>query len=65
MKFAPYLGFHLRWLRLGLVPVGAFLGFFFGAAIGLLLMPVGRAGRKSQIPFGPFMALGTSCSLPG
>jgi leader peptidase (prepilin peptidase) / N-methyltransferase len=40
------------------VPVGAFLGFFFGAVIGVLLMVVGRAGRKTKIPFGPFMALG-------
>jgi leader peptidase (prepilin peptidase) / N-methyltransferase len=58
VKFAPYLGFHLGWLRLGFVPVGAFLGFFFGAVIGALLMAIGRAGRKTKIPFGPFMALG-------
>jgi leader peptidase (prepilin peptidase) / N-methyltransferase len=58
IKFAPYLGFHLGWLSLWYVPVGAFLGFFFGAVIGVLLMVVGRAGRKTKIPFGPFMALG-------
>ena len=66
VKFAPYLGFHLGWLRLGFVPVGAFLGFLFGAVIGALLMAVGRAGRKTKIPFGPFMALGTFvCILAG
>ena len=66
VKFAPYLGFHLGWLRLGFVPVGAFLGFFFGAVIGALLMAIGRAGRKTRIPFGPFMALGAFvCILAG
>jgi leader peptidase (prepilin peptidase) / N-methyltransferase len=66
VKFAPYLGFHLGWLRLGFVPLGAFLGFLFGAVIGALLMAIGRAGRKTRIPFGPFMALGAFvCILAG
>jgi leader peptidase (prepilin peptidase)/N-methyltransferase len=66
VKFAPYLGFHLGWLRLGFVPLGAFLGFLFGAFVGVLLMALGAAGRKTQIPFGPFMALGAFvCILAG
>jgi leader peptidase (prepilin peptidase)/N-methyltransferase len=66
VKFAPYLGFHLGWLRLGFVPLGAFLGFLFGAVIGVLLVTLGRAGRKTQIAFGPFMALGAFvCILAG
>jgi leader peptidase (prepilin peptidase)/N-methyltransferase len=39
--------------------VGGFLGFFLGAVVGGGLMLVRRAGRKSKIPFGPFMLLGT------
>jgi len=38
--------------------VGAFLGFGYGAVIGIALMAVRRAGRKSRIPFGPFMVAG-------
>ena len=63
VKFAPYLGFHLGWLRPGYVPVGAFLGFLFGALLGGLLMAIGRAGRKTKIPFGPFMAMGAFVTL--
>jgi leader peptidase (prepilin peptidase) / N-methyltransferase len=63
VKFAPYLGFHLGWLRLGYVPVGAFLGFLLGAVLGGLLMIVGRAGRKTKIPFGPFMAMGAFVTI--
>ena len=66
VKFAPYLGFHLGWLRLGFVPVGAFLGFLLGAVVGVLLMLLGAAGRRTQIAFGPFMALGAFvCILAG
>lgn len=58
VKFAPYLGLHLGWLGLSNVAVGAFLGFLLGALVGVVLMAVGKAGRKDPIAFGPFMALG-------
>ena len=58
IKLAGYLGLHLGWLGLGVVGVGAFLGFFIGAAIGVGLIVAGRKGRKDFIPFGPSMALG-------
>jgi leader peptidase (prepilin peptidase)/N-methyltransferase len=38
--------------------VGAFLGFLAGGLTGVGLMLAGRAGRRSSIPFGPFMLLG-------
>jgi leader peptidase (prepilin peptidase)/N-methyltransferase len=38
--------------------VGGFLGFLLGGLIGGALMVVGRAGRKSKVPFGPFMIAG-------
>lgn len=66
VKFAPYLGFHLGWLRIGYVPLGAFMGFLFGAVVGALLMALGTAGRKTQIAFGPYMAFGALvCILAG
>jgi leader peptidase (prepilin peptidase)/N-methyltransferase len=41
------------------VPFGLFLGFIAGAVVGVAVMIAGRGGRKTALPFGPFMALGT------
>ena len=59
VRLSPLLGAYLGWLGLAFVPVGLFLAFFFGSVVGVGAMVVGRAGRKTAIPFGPFLALGT------
>ena len=51
-------GMYLGWLGWGEVVVGGFLGFLSAASSAIALMVVGRAGRKSKIPFGPFMLAG-------
>jgi leader peptidase (prepilin peptidase) / N-methyltransferase len=58
VKLAGVLGLVLGWQGWGVVVVGAFFGFLFGGLTGVGLMLVGRAGRRSTIPFGPFMLLG-------
>jgi leader peptidase (prepilin peptidase) / N-methyltransferase len=58
VKLAGVLGLVLGWQGWGFVVVGAFLGFLFGGLTGVGLMLVRRAGRRSSIPFGPFMLLG-------
>jgi leader peptidase (prepilin peptidase) / N-methyltransferase len=58
VKLAGILGAYLGWLGWGELVVGSFLGFLVGGVFGLALMVVGRAGRKSAIPFGPWMLLG-------
>jgi leader peptidase (prepilin peptidase)/N-methyltransferase len=58
VKLAPVLGAYLGWLSYGTLAVGAFLGFLYGGVVGILAMAVGKAGRKSKLPFGPFMLLG-------
>ena len=58
VKLAGVLGLGLGWLGWGVLVVGGFLGFFLGAVVGGGLMLVRRAGRKTKIPFGPFMLLG-------
>ncbi|OGZ79474.1 MAG: hypothetical protein A2528_02365 [Candidatus Staskawiczbacteria bacterium RIFOXYD2_FULL_37_9] len=45
------------------VLVALFLAFFFGAIIGIILMILDRKGLKSEIPFGPFLILGTFMAL--
>ena len=60
MKLAFVLGTFLGYLRSpGLVLVGMFLSFLTGGVLGVVAMTVGGKGRKTQIPFGPFLALGT------
>ena len=36
-----------------------------GAVAGVLLMAGGRAGRKTAVPFGPFMILGAWTAILG
>jgi leader peptidase (prepilin peptidase)/N-methyltransferase len=35
--------------------IGAFGGFLLGAVVGVAVMAAGRGGRKTALPFGPFM----------
>lgn len=59
VRLSPLLGAYLGWLGLPYVPVGLFLGFLFGSIVGVGAMVAGRAGRKTALPFGPFLAAGT------
>jgi leader peptidase (prepilin peptidase) / N-methyltransferase len=58
VRLAPLLGAYLGWQRLSFVPVGLFLGFLLGSVVGLGLMTTGKAGRKTALPFGPFLVAG-------
>ena len=59
VRLAPLLGMHLGYLNPGIVPIGLFLGFLLGAVVGVAAMTLGSAGRKTALPFGPFLAAGT------
>lgn len=59
VRLAPLLGLHLGYLNPGIVPIGLFLGFLIGAVVGVAMMATSRAGRKTALPFGPFLAAGT------
>lgn len=59
VRLSPLLGMYLGWLNPGIVLVGLFLGFFLGAIVGVALMASGAAGRRTKIPFGPFLAAGS------
>jgi leader peptidase (prepilin peptidase)/N-methyltransferase len=58
VKLAGLIGLFLGYLSWGRVVAGFFLAFLIGAVVGVALMIAGRAGRKTAIPFGPFLALG-------
>jgi leader peptidase (prepilin peptidase) / N-methyltransferase len=59
VKLAGVLGIYLGWLSWGLLVLGGFLGFLLGAVVGVALLVLGRATRKTGVPFGPFMLAGT------
>ncbi len=58
VKLAAVLGLSLGFLGWGNLLVGAFAAFLFGGVFGILLLIVRRAGRRTAIPFGPWMILG-------
>ncbi|MFI9254874.1 prepilin peptidase [Streptomyces sp. NPDC053069] len=63
VKLAVGMGVVLGWYGWSTVLLGAFAGFLFGALYGGALVVVRRAGRKSAIPFGPFLLAGALTGL--
>jgi len=59
VKLAIVLGSALGYLGWAVIYVGFFLSFLIGALGGLAMVLARRAGMKSQIPFGPYLALGS------
>jgi leader peptidase (prepilin peptidase) / N-methyltransferase len=59
VKLSGVLGLYLGWLGLPAWVVGVFGMFLLGGFYSVVLLVSGRATRKSSIPFGPFMLVGT------
>jgi leader peptidase (prepilin peptidase) / N-methyltransferase len=59
VKLAASLGAALAWLSWTALIAGIFAGFLLASGYGVALLVRGRANRKTQIPFGPFMIVGT------
>lgn len=58
VKLAALVGLHLGWCGWAALAVGGFAAFVLGGVFGIALMLVRRAGRKTAIPFGPWMIAG-------
>jgi leader peptidase (prepilin peptidase)/N-methyltransferase len=58
VKLAGALGLFLGFLGWPELAVGALSAFIFGGVFGGILLVARRAGRRSGIPFGPWMLLG-------
>ena len=63
VKLALGAGAVLGWYGWDTVLLGTFAGFLLGALYGGVLVLVGRAGRKTAIPFGPFLIAGAYAGL--
>jgi leader peptidase (prepilin peptidase)/N-methyltransferase len=63
VKLAGVLGLYTAWLGWGAWAVGLFLGFFLGGVFGIALIAVKKGGRKTAVPFGPFMLLGALIAI--
>ncbi|MEI8238483.1 MAG: A24 family peptidase [Actinomycetota bacterium] len=63
VRLSPLLGAYLGFLNPGLAPVGLFFGFLIGAIAGVAVMVTSKGGRKTAIPFGPFLALGAVLAI--
>ena len=58
VKLAGPLGAYLGWLGATAFAAGLLAAWLLAAVTGLGLMAAGRASRKTQLPFGPFMIIG-------
>lgn len=63
VKLAGVLGLYLGWVSWGAVVLGTFAAFLIGAVVGIVVMVAGKGGRKTKIPFGPFMFVGAGLAL--
>ncbi len=57
IKLMAMIGTFVGWPG---VAVTTMIGSTLGAIIGIALMIMGKKGRKSQIPFGPFLVIGAA-----
>lgn len=60
VKLAFFMGLFLGWPK---ILVALFFSFFIGAIISIVLMLFKKKGLKSEIPFGPFLIIGTYIAL--
>ena len=59
VKLAGLVGGYLGWIGWGALAVGAFAAFLLGGIFGLGLLLVRRSGRRTTLPFGPWILAGS------
>lgn len=63
VKLAALLGLVLGWFGWSVVLLGFFLGFVLQAVVGLVLLAARRAGRDTDLPFGPALLTGALAAV--
>ncbi|WP_243844313.1 A24 family peptidase [Salinibacterium sp. ZJ454] len=65
VKLAGVLGLYLGWVGWGSLAVGTFAAFLLGGLFAVILVIIRRAGRRTAIPFGPWMIVGAWVGMLG
>lgn len=65
VKLSGLIGAMTAYLSWGTFLTGAFGAFLFGAVFGVLLIVTSGAGRRTAVPFGPFLILGAWTAILG
>jgi leader peptidase (prepilin peptidase)/N-methyltransferase len=63
VKLSGIIGGVLAYLSWTALVVGAFGGFLLGAIVGVAVLASKRGGRKTALPFGPFMIAGAFVAI--
>jgi len=63
VKLSGTMGALLGWGSWTTLMAGTLAGFILGAVVGLTLMALKRANRKTALPFGPFMLIGAWAAI--
>ena len=58
VRLAAVAGLMLAWLGWSSLAVGAFAAFLLGGVFGIALIVARRAGRRTAVPFGPWIVAG-------
>jgi leader peptidase (prepilin peptidase) / N-methyltransferase len=58
VKLSGVIGLYLGWLGWGQLVIGAFAAFLVGAVVSIGIVVFKGGGRKTKVPFGPFMLIG-------
>jgi leader peptidase (prepilin peptidase)/N-methyltransferase len=63
VRLAPVIGGLLGWLSTAHLVIGMAAGFLIGGVAAVVLLVLGRAGRKTHIAYGPAMCFGAWVSI--
>ena len=63
VRLALLIGFGLGWLGAAYAFLGFIVASVLGSVVGVTLMALGRAGRRTAVPFGSFLATGAVATL--
>ena len=63
VKLAPILGLYTAYISWGVLGQAVFATAMIGGAVAIVLLIAGKAGWKSELPYGPPMVLGSWLAL--
>ena len=63
VKLAVALGCFMGYINLALVHIFITISFSLGAIVGLVMMALKKTSKGQEIPFGPYIALGSIATI--